>query len=374
MIKPRTIAVGGLLLVLAIPLPIFAQGDKPKSADDFAKSYSQQMQGLQEQAEALRKQFVSAKPGSPEIEKIYDRMSAVSKQMDRLWDSTEAAQKAAFRKKRDEIVSFNDANKRLEYSTAILGSQDNLLENVRQNPNQGDFEKKKDQMSQEWERKYGSRLKPFGDEFDERKEELFKQVKDAYGIDLKTQGYARIGTSNPYENNAYYRYYDKDGKLRLGVWTDAAKSLEKWQKDNEASNRRQRDQKEQLDKQRTELLGFQRDFKASRDSIRSSVQEQIAAVQKARKGAGDLAGTTWVSRSSDGQSDRWSFQTGGNLAFQNLKIASDNGTGSWSVSGDTISLRTGAATWSGKIVGDRMEGTASNRSIAKTWTWTAQRQ
>jgi hypothetical protein len=368
---------GALVLILAPSTQVSAQQENPRSVVEIARSYNEKIQKLQDQYDALRNQFVSAKPGSNEIGRIQEEMSAISRQMEGLWDDTMSAQKAAFRKTRDDIVRFNESNQKLTYSTAILDPLDGFFGNLRQFPTLGDFEKNKEQMSQEWDRKYAPRLKPFGEEFAQRKEELFREVKEAYKIDLKAVGYARIGTSNPYENNAYYRYYDPTGKLWMGVWTDAAKSLQKWQKDSEASSRRQRDQKSRLENERRDFLKLQRDFMDSRNSLRSNVRGMLAEVEQARRDSetrppprpsqttkrppretpgGSVAGTEWRMNGGRGYI---AFRAGGSAI-----VAASKGTAAktirWSQSGNQVTIELPDGSRSFTLSGDTMTDDSGN--------------
>jgi hypothetical protein len=87
-----------------------------------------------------------------------------------------------------------------------------------------------------------------------------------------------------------------------------------------------------------------------------------------------LAGSTWIVTSSDGQSDRWIFGQTNGLSFQNLSVARDRGTGTWSLSGTALTAHTGFASWQGTVEGDRITGTAANQTQTKRWEWSAARQ
>jgi hypothetical protein len=92
-----------------------------------------------------------------------------------------------------------------------------------------------------------------------------------------------------------------------------------------------------------------------------------------KKADSDLAGTTWIVQSSDGQKDRWKFGNG-SVDYQNLSVAADRGTGSWSIAGERLTIRTGYASWQGTLSGNRIQGNASNPTQTIKWNWTAERQ
>lgn len=90
--------------------------------------------------------------------------------------------------------------------------------------------------------------------------------------------------------------------------------------------------------------------------------------------AQQLAGSVWIVTSSDGQRDRWVFGQSDDLSYQNLSVQRDHGTGTWSVSGNSLTVRTGYASWRGTIQGDRISGMASNQTQTKRWSWSAAHQ
>ncbi len=82
----------------------------------------------------------------------------------------------------------------------------------------------------------------------------------------------------------------------------------------------------------------------------------------------NLAGTTWTGTDSDG--DEFSFKFIDKEKVEALRPNKDSKTGTYSIDNDTVSIDISNkfSTYTGKISGDNMEGSASNIRGLK-WTW-----
>jgi hypothetical protein len=113
--------------------------------------------------------------------------------------------------------TFNKDAKNLGEASSLLSSQKDFLENVAKYSTKQSLEKDKQKLADSWDKNYKNRLQAFGPQFEEKKNELFRILGS------KNNDYTRrIGISNPYTGEAYYRYYDKEGKLLGAVWNGDA--------------------------------------------------------------------------------------------------------------------------------------------------------
>lgn len=261
-------ATMGLLVVLAIPSVGVGQEHDARSSDELAADYVKGVLGIQDELDSLGKELKNPNLRMNDAAKIIDRRSALQGRADDLFNSAQRKINDSFRQTRDSIIEYNNRNKLLDFTSAAVGSTGDVLNNLPKYPRKAEFEKNIDQMSRAWEKNYGTRLKPFDEEFAQKKEELFNKVRKETGIDLSAEGF-RIGTSNPYTGVAYYRYFDGNGDLKGAVYNKEADTYERVKKDFEAQWRRQIDLKAQLEKQATTLMQSQERISESSNSLRS---------------------------------------------------------------------------------------------------------
>ncbi|MFN0195335.1 MAG: OmpH family outer membrane protein [Planctomycetaceae bacterium] len=257
-----------VLGTISISVCLFAASTfaQKQSVDDLAKEYNKQVEPLQEEIDSLRKMLDNAELTLDEKKGLIDQQTELQKKADELWNNSQSAIDGAFRQKRDDIVNFNDETKSLQFESAVVGSKMDVLNNIVKYPNKSDFDKNLPEMSKAWQQQYGERLKPFGEEFAKQKEEIFKRVQETYGIDMRKDGYDRIGTSNPYDNKAYYKYYNKDGKPTWVQWQNDADGWKKYQEDVEAIRRRKLDDRKNLKKDSKLLKELNNLFFDARDN------------------------------------------------------------------------------------------------------------
>jgi hypothetical protein len=308
-----------------------------QSSEELASRYNRDIQPINDEIEALDKKRNNADLSLGDAAKIIDQQSTLRKKADDLWNSYQSAIDDSFRKTRDAITDYNRSNQELDTQSAIVGSKIDGLNNVAKYPQKDDFEKNKAAMADDWDKTYGSRLKPFGEAAAEKKEELFKLVKDKYGIDMKAEGYSRIGVSNPYNGDYYYKYYDKDGNLSAGQWKPDADNWSKWQSDVDAWRRRQIDRKVQLDKESSDLNGLQDGFTESRNTVGGKLNRLNNNVLRI-----NFFGS-WSGGDTTGNNNSVSLKLNrdGSLTYSWRRTnASYSGPGTWQQSGPKITAQT----------------------------------
>ena len=154
------------------------------------------------------------------------------------------------------------------------------MNNVAKYPTKDAFDANKAQMAADWDKNYGSRLKPLGEEFAQKKEAIFKEIKERDGIDLAAQGYSRVGEYNPYTGDYYYKYYAKDGSVKWAEWKDDADGYQKYQQDVETYRRRQLSKGDDLKSEASKLTDLSNGFDRSRQSGSQQLESLAGAVNK----------------------------------------------------------------------------------------------
>jgi hypothetical protein len=354
-----------LLMLAALPAGARAQYS-PKRTEQIAREYNQAVTSINDRIDELRGKANDPNLSMSGAARLIDQQSELRRQADRLWSNAQSDVTGAFRKTGEAIDRYNAENRRLDFQSAIAGSQIDLLNNVAQNPTREQFDQKKDELSRQWEQTYGSRLKPFGDDFAQEKASLFKRVKDAYSIDLNQTGYSRIGTINPYTGETYYKYYGPDGNLVAGQWKDDANGWSKWREDVNTSIRRQRDWGQQLERESADLNRFNGQLEQNRAATQgqlSSLETQVRHV--------DFSGK-WSGRDSDGDTIQLSLYADGTMLYVE-RLRSDGSVtrnwGSWEQNGRAIYMgnNAGDMKWSGRVLSNRQLEISGRNSYGKRW-------
>ena len=165
-----------LLLVFA------ATASGQSSPEALARYYNSRIGAINDKIDDLRSQLNNPDLNMQQAARIVDQQSAIRRQADKLWKSTQGGVDDAYDQMRGAINKYNVDNRRLEFQSAIVSSQVDMLNNVARNPNKDDFDQNRDQMARDWEARYGSRLKPFGEDFAQRKDELFARIKTSTAL------------------------------------------------------------------------------------------------------------------------------------------------------------------------------------------------
>ena len=84
-----------------------------------------------------------------------------------------------------------------------------------------------------------------------------------------------------------------------------------------------------------------------------------------------LENTTWSGTDSDRDTLRFDFSSGGRLRVTDQ--AGRSSTGTWRVSGSSITMTASTLTWRGTVRENEMSGTGSRSTDGHTWTWTITR-
>jgi hypothetical protein len=314
---------------------------KYRPASEITGSYEAQVRKINDELDALYRKINDESLSMAEAARLIDQQSALRKKADSYWNETTKAMNESFMAKRDEFNKFNSTNMELEFKSAISGSATDLLNNVAKYPNKTDFESNKSAMSKTWEDTYGSRLKPFGEKFAAEKDAWFKTLKDDYGIDLVKDGYARIGTYNPYTGEVFYKYYgkDKDGveRLQLAVWENDAKG---WEKSNEAfraSRKRQQEWKESLAKDAEALKTGDSALKG----LRKDSAGAMAKVENVAKRVNFVGGWRGGDTTGNNNTVGLRLNSDGTLTYSWSRAnASYSGGGTWQQTGRQITAQT----------------------------------
>jgi hypothetical protein len=269
---------------------------------------------------------------------LIDQQSTLRSQINQLWSQTDDGIAGSLRDLKQQALQYERDKRQVGMQSALVGSQIDLVNNVGKYATKAEFESNKDRMSQSWENTYGSRLKAFGEDFAAGKEDLFKRIKDYYGIDAPS---ARIGTSNPYTDEVYYKYYDDNGNLLGGQWADDAAGWQKWSNDVNASWRRLRDQKEAYDSNVTNI----NDFRDLFTSTKSNVARNLETIEAQAKRVNFVG--TWAGNDNVGNWLRLTLQSDGTTRYTWGKSSTIyDGAGTWSQVGARITMRTDDGQWS----------------------------
>ena len=257
-------AFAGLFVVLfSTAVSEAQQGSKP---EDATRRYNKSIEPIYDEIDSLRKKLDNKSLSMPEAAKLINQQGALRRKADALWSSTQTNIDNSYRQMGKDIAQYNAANRQLEYDSVVMGSMGDVMNNVAKYPTKDAFEANKAQMITNWDKKYKSRLKPFGDKFAKQKEDFFKRYKKKYGIDLDATGYSRIGAINPYTGKVYYKYYGPDGKVIAAQWKNDAAGYQKAQQDFATGRRRQRDQQTALNADAESLKQFKNEFQKSKST------------------------------------------------------------------------------------------------------------
>ncbi|MBX9624062.1 MAG: hypothetical protein K2X82_09660 [Gemmataceae bacterium] len=339
--------------------------DRPPSSENIARDYNTKAQGIQDQVDSLYKKLDNPNLSMSDAAAIIDKQSGLRLQADATWAESQKAIDQSFSYKRQEINDYNRANQELDFQSAIAGSQIGLVNNVAKYPEKAMFEANKEAMSKEWEQTYGSRLKPFGEEWAAKKEEMFKSLKENNGIDLAKDGYGRIGTYNPYTGETYYKYYDKDGNLLKFQWQNDAKGWEKWQEDSRTYWRRQRQQQDQLQRDAAQLMKDNGTLNSTQKALSGGMTKFENAAKRV-----NFAGN-WNGGDNVGNTVRLTLGRGGSMSY--YFGGTDRPTtydGTWTQTGRQITAQTSDGAWTLKsTINDqfRLEFNAIRNSDGKTF-------
>ncbi len=328
-----------------------------KSTEEIARGYNQGVQPIYERIDELRRKANDSSLTMNEAARLVDQQSALRREADQLWSATQGDVTAVYRRTGDAINRYNAETRRLDFESSIVGSQIDLLNNVGKYPSRGQFDQNKDALSQQWEQTYGSRLRPFGDEFAQRKAELFGQVKDRYGVDLEQTGYSRIGTINPYTGETYYKYYGPEGNLVAGQWKDDANGWNKWREDVNTSWRRQRDQQQQLQRESVELGQINNQLEKSRNTVSNSLsllRSEVRRVEFTGRWSGVLERAVGDERNEGNRTTLFLYSDGTFKGTEYGSGAPSPMTGTWRQSGRVLytSYNQSWLSGSGRILGD----------------------
>jgi len=305
--------------------------------ENAPKRYSEAVQPIYEEIDSLRGKLNDDSLSMSDAAKIIEQQSALRRKADSLWNSTQAEIDKSYRDARDAIVNYNAGNRQLEFESAITGSIADGLNNVSKYPTKDAFDSNKATMAKAWDQNYGSRLKPFGEDFAKMKDDFFARYKEKYGVDLNEAGYSQIGTINPYTGEVYYKYYGPDGNLIAGQWKNDAEGYEKWKQDADTYRRRQRDMQEQLQKETSELNQFDGQFQSSRSTGQSNLRSLERSVTKVNFAGG------WRGGDNTGNNNRVSLSLNldGTLTYAwSRSRASYSGRGRWTQTGKRVTART----------------------------------
>jgi hypothetical protein len=332
------LGLAGMCVVLLFATAGYGQ-HRPR-AEDAARRYNEGVQPIYEEIDSLRQKLGDSTMSMSDAAKIIDQQSALRGKADQLWSSTQAEIDNAYRQTREDINNYNADNRRLEYESAILGSRGDVLNNVGKYPNKEAFETNKPNLSADWEKNYGSRLKPFGEEWAKQKEEFFARYKEKYGVDLNAEGYSRIGSVNPYTGQVNYKYYGPDGNLIAAQWKNDAEGYEKAQQDFDAARSRQQERQTALKADEASLKKFDSEFQQSR----ASGQQGLASLEKSVRRI-DFAGL-WRGRDNVGNWLVLRLNRDGTTHYSWGKSATEySNSGTWQQTGSRITMQTDDGEW-----------------------------
>jgi hypothetical protein len=174
-------------------------------------------------------------------------VDARSRELDRLREQRARLAQATSDDYARRASDLNTQIAQLKNSTVVGSANMDFLNNVAKNPTRADFERSRQQMSQEWQSKYGDAMKSMPTEQD-KINDGFKR----YFPDGKTDGYQRIGVHNPYTGDYWVRFYDdkdKGGRAKFEVWSDGYEGWKRWQDDVATYWRRRASERDELLKQ-----------------------------------------------------------------------------------------------------------------------------
>jgi hypothetical protein len=331
---------------------------------------AQEGTALQTQLEALERRIEQAQEAWERAYSRIDQFSmadmpkwnalvdARSRELDRLRDErARLAQKASevYAARADQV---NAQINQFKGANLVAGSNIDFLNNVARYPKREDFEKNREQMSQDWERKYGSALKKHSQtEMEKKIDEGFKE----WFPEGKDTGYRRIGTINPYTGEYYYKFYDKDGEWKFSVWNTGYEGWKRYQDDLKAEWRRHSLSREEYLRQakglKDKLDGLADAEKKAGDQLSRAKGQLASLARQAREDEAERARAqvvgTWKGVSVQGD-NRVSvtayFSDDGRVT--NTGSNGKSGRGTWIRDGDSIRV-----TWStGAIVSFRIQG------------------
>jgi hypothetical protein len=327
-------------VMVGVMLPQVSHAQDTPRVDDLARDFNSAIGPINDGIDNLTKQLDNPRLTMDESAKIIDQQSALRSNADDLWNKSQERVSFTYKQTSQDITTYNNDNRKLEYSSAIIGSQNDVLGNVAKYPTKDQFEANKAQMSANWDQTYGSRLKPFGDDFAQQKDAIFKEVKDKYGIDMRKDGYDRVGTINPYTGEVYYKYYSKDGSVAYAQWQDDADGWNKYRQDSDTFRRRQLSKQEALSNDAAALNQFTDKFEASRQSFIGRLDSIGNRVQKI-----NFAGN-WSGNDNVGNWVRLNLHRNGTMSYSYGKTStaySSNGT--WNQIGPQITMGTNDGDW-----------------------------
>ncbi|QDU98560.1 hypothetical protein [Lignipirellula cremea] len=314
--------------------------------EDIASGYSESVANIYEQIDEIGSQLEDSSLSMSQAAAVIEQQSALRRQADTLWENTETQIKSAYGEARDSIVEYNTTARQMEFDSAIAGTIQDVLTNVGANPTKASFESNKAAMAQAWEQEYGSRLKTFDEEFTQRRDDFFKSYKEETGIDLKETGYARIGSSNPYNDDVYYKYYGPDGEgnedslLAIDYLKDA-EGYQQMQEDFATRRRRQKQQQELLAGSKSSLEQFNSNFRRQREQAQGQIASLANRVQKV-----SFTGN-WSGRDSVGNWLKLRLNSDGTTVYFFGGVDRPySGAGRWEQRGTTITMRTNDGQWS----------------------------
>ncbi len=316
----------------------FAQ-HKPKSSDEVARDYNKSAQTILDEIDTLHKKLAKSDLSMGDAAKLIEQESRLRKQADDAWTTSQKAINNSYSDARKQITQYNDDNKKLEFQSVVSSGYGDFMSNVAKSGDKATFEKGKDALSKDWDKTYGSRLKPFGEEFAKQKDDWFAKLKDG-GIDLAKDGYSRIGTYNPYTGEVYYKYYGNDGKLDLITWDKDADGWKKANADFRKSRQRQQELKSTLDKDAAQLTRDGAAVKATGKTLSGSMTDLEKVAKRVNfagswSGNDDVGNTVQLTLNSDGSM---------NYSYSGRAQPYSSG-GTWSQSGRQITARTRDGIW-----------------------------
>jgi predicted DNA-binding protein YlxM (UPF0122 family) len=266
---------------------VVAAQNRVRTPDEIARDFNQKMQAVHDEIDSLEKTLEKGRLSLTEAAALREQQNKLRRTIDQLWTQSQGELDQSFSKFHREVANLNLENRRLEFESAIAGSQRDLLNNVEKFRDIKAFEGNVKEMGLAWDQKYGVRLKVFGDDFDRDREEIFRKIKESYGIDLKADGYGRQGTSNPYTGQLYYKYYDPSGALKYAQWLNDQEGWSKYRNDLEKKRRRLREEKARLQDMAKQSQFFENELRTAGKSLSQSGTSPIDSGDNPGKTAAD---------------------------------------------------------------------------------------
>jgi len=291
------------------------------------------------------------------------------KRWNKLVDDHNAQLEQAYNTLRKRAAGLNADADRVNLEGAIVGSQADVLKKVAEFRTKGDFEKNRPKFREEWEQNYGIRLKVFGPEFDELKKEVIRNMKEKYGLEMYG---ARIGTSNPYTGDAYYKFYDDKGQLRYAIFNQDAEGLRKWQQDLQTYWRRRRDEGLEYDKTIGSFNRVRTDTAKQAKKIGSDLTGLAKRAEALRREAEDPVAGRRASGKLHIRNFYVKFGKDGTLSAYTTRNTTEKPyTGRYKITGDRIEFELGPSKFVGTIKGNRITGNRTRSDGVKdTWDLT----